>query len=64
MTAPTEPVQFEFHRDVEQGYVTVGFAVPPAGSEDCAAVRVLSSVLGEGKTRAGRVEGSSLEGRR
>jgi len=62
VTAPAEPVQFEFHRDVEQGYVTVGFAVPPAGSDDCAAVRVLSSVLGEGKTRAGRVEEALSKG--
>lgn len=62
MTARTEPVRFEFHRDVAQGYVTVGFAAPPMGSADCAAVRVLASVLGEGKAAAGRVQEAILGG--
>jgi predicted Zn-dependent peptidase len=62
ISAPTEPVQFEFHRDVAQGYVTVGFAVPPMGSDDCAAVRVLGSVLGEGKAATGRVQEALLAG--
>jgi zinc protease len=63
MKARSEPVQFEFHRDVAQGFVTVGFVAPPMGSEDCAAVRVLGSVLGEGKTTTGRVrEALSADG--
>jgi predicted Zn-dependent peptidase len=50
-----EPVAFEFHRDIPTGYVAMGFLAPPMGSDDCAAVRVLSSVLGEGKSDLGRL---------
>ena len=62
MTQPTEAVRFEFHRDVPQGYVTIGFAGPPMGSDDCAAMRVLGSVLGEGKSTTGRVQQALPEG--
>jgi predicted Zn-dependent peptidase len=56
LKARTEPVQFEFHRDVAEGYVTIGFVGPPMGSEDSAAMRVLGAVLGEGKVTTGRVQ--------
>jgi len=52
---PKEPVSYEFHRDVSRGCVTIGFATPPMGSHDGAAVRVLASVLGEGKAARGRI---------
>jgi len=50
------PAVFEFHRDVPQGYVTVGFPAPPVGSDDCAAVSVLGSVFGDSKARFGGMQ--------
>jgi zinc protease len=59
---PAEPVSFQFHRDIPAGYVAVGFLAPSMGSDDCAALRVLSSVLGEGKNDLGRLREAFRDG--